>query len=119
MAAEIIANVSLTITKNGFTVTGSKAASKDMTGTEMQAGTQSTSTTTAQINVGGCDQIESILIINQDATNSVQIGLNTPLTQRCATIKPGSFIFLDSPPALLYALASAGTPDIWVVVCES
>lgn len=119
MSLEISTSASISVTKNGISVAGSKNVTRDMAGSEMLAATQTLTTATSQITVGGCDDIKNIFIQNLSDTESVDIGLNTPLTQKCSTLLPGGFILLEQPPLALYAKTVANTADIWVVVTES
>lgn len=121
MASEIYYGLNLIISKNGASVaSGSISKTKDMSGTEMIASVQATSTSPAQLSIGGCDTLQTVVLKNMSTTTgeNIQVGLNTPITQRIATIVPGGAILLEKPPATLYVTAEAGTPELWVVAGE-
>lgn len=119
MSAEINYSVSVNISKGGLSVTGSASNAKDMTGVDMESLTVPTTTAATLLPVGALAQLETILIKNTDPTNSVQLYLDAGATQRFATVKPNSFVLLDSPPSVIYTKATAATPVLWVVACES
>ncbi len=119
MANEITYSIAISINKSGYGVTGSVSRTKDMSGTEMAALTQSLTTSQSTLSIGGCDQIQSVLIQNLSAVESVVVCLDSGLTQRLSTIGPLGGICLEAPPTTLYVATVANTADVWVVCCEN
>lgn len=119
MANEISFNASLTASKNGASVTGSASKILDMAGTEMISSVQQFTTSPAQISLGGCDSVGALLVLNLDPTNDLTIGLNTPITQVVAVLKPGAMFLSEGISATLYAQSSASTVEGFVVCAEA
>lgn len=127
MSQEINFTVSLAVAKNG---SGSAACSAtgtaDLTGSEYAGIVQTLSTTEAAVNIGGCDQLQAIMIKNQpfkpdgsDNPDNVILGLANPIVTPIATIPPGKAIILWGAPTTIYAKSSAATPDIFIVPVET
>jgi hypothetical protein len=125
MANEIKLTVQLSASKDGATISQAIAKLLDLDGTEMYGAGQILSTTEAAIAIGGCDQLQVLVVMNRtkkpdgtDNTADVSVGLANPIVTAISVIPPGGCIVLMGCPTTLYAKASAGTPEIFVTAVE-
>lgn len=116
MANETALSASLACTINGASVNGSFAANDTNAGGNIFANVQNVGTTTEQIDLG-----ESTFTVaywyfrNLDPTNYVEIGLNTPLTQKSTKLMPGKFCLFPASTSTMYALANTAAVNLQVV----
>jgi hypothetical protein len=97
MANEIQATASLTCSKSGQTITGNVTQTNSLAGIGEWTSTQNIGTTTVQLSFPSTLTTEGITYLwlyNSDATNYVQIGLDTPVTQIFAKLLPGGVCLL-------------------------
>lgn len=97
MANEIQATASLTCSKSGQTVTGNVTQTVSLAGVGMWQNTQNIGTTTEQLAFPSdltSEGVTYLWLYNADASNYVQIGLDTPVTQIFAKILPGGICVL-------------------------
>lgn len=119
MASEIIASASVQISK-GVSASLSKNITLNLSGNELMSGAGRTATTTAAaIDFGGIDQGQVLILTNNDATNNLVVGLDTPITQIIATIPPGGFILLMGFVLTMYIKSSASTVEYSLVAAEN
>ena len=127
MANEILIAASISASKGGGSVSGSMSTYLTLTGSEMIATVQTISTAVAAVPIGGCDQIQAIMIKNMPLlsdgvtanTATITVGLDNPITQTVAVIPPGGAALIPGANTTLYWKASAGTPDGMVVAVEN
>lgn len=120
MANEISATAKLTVTKDGVTITGDTTKQITLTGTGKWANVQNIGAATEQISFPAdltTEGIGYLWLKNLDATNFVQIGLNTPLTQILIKLKPGEIALFRpySGNPTIYALADTAAVDLEIV----
>jgi hypothetical protein len=123
MTNEITATDTLTITKDGTTVTGSATKQETLAGTGKFTNVQLIGTSTEQIVFPAdliTEGITHVWMKNLDATNYVQIGLNTPVTQIFARLKPGQTLHVptDNAPTVdptFYAKANTASCNVQIV----
>lgn len=119
MASEIISSASVQVSK-GLSASISKNKTLDLSGAEfISAAGRVATTTEAAIDFGGIDQGQIMLLTNDDTTNNLVVGLNTPITQTIATIPPGGFIVLMGFSLTMYAKSSASTVAYSLVAAEN
>lgn len=109
MANELTVTDTIVCTKDGVTVNGSVTKQETLTGAGNWTNTQLIGTTTEQIAFPSdlvTEGVTHIWIKNLDATNYVQIGLNTPVTQIFARLKPGQSMQIPTDNA-------AGVDPTW------
>lgn len=121
MANEITYSASLSVSKNGVSVSGSKSKTADMSGSEMLSSVQTFTTTSAAVNIGGCDSVACIQIQNLDSTNTLHVSTTNPATtsNHFTAIPPLAVAQIPGAPTALYAITSAGTIEAFVVAVES
>lgn len=120
MASEIAFSASAQIAKNGLSHALSKNVVLNLSGDEfIGAGGRVATTTAAAIDFGGIDQGQVMLLINNDVTNNLVVGLDTPITQIIATIPPGGFIVLMGFALTMYIKSSASTVAYSIVAAEN
>lgn len=108
MANEITAAATLACSKNGVSISAAFRHQFTLTGNQMAQGIQVIGTSTEQIVFPAdliAEGISYVALKNLDATNFVQVGLNTPVTQIFAKILPGGVCIFP-----VYNQAAAGAP---------
>ena len=122
MANEISAQAVLTGAKNGQQVTGNSTKQITLAGQQLASGTLVVGTTTVQLAFPSdltTEGVGYIWLRNNHATQTIDVGLNTPLTQKLINLKAGE-VALFRPyqgNPTIYCLASgAATPLEWVAV---
>lgn len=119
MANEINATAGLNITKGGVTLNHTTTARHDMAGAEMIHRTQVVGTSAEQVTFGDITGAPGILkITNQDATNYVELALDSGMTNKFAKIRPGGVVLLQPASATLYAQANTAACRILVQAGE-
>lgn len=127
MGKEASLSVSATVSKNGLTGSLSFNGTFDLTGTEFISRVQTLSTSESQIDLGGIDQNQCVILGNPafqsdgvtPNTATLTVGLNTPITQTVSVIPPGKGIVLIGASLTLYGKGSAGTPDLLILAFEN
>jgi len=121
MANEIRTTVQINVSKNGQTLAFPSSVTNDMSGDVIYMNTQTVGTSTEQIAFpADLSGTPSFLVLkNLDTTNYIEIGLNTPLTQIFAKIKPGQSLLLPCGTATYYALANTAACKIVVIVTSA
>lgn len=122
MANEISVRGYLTGTKNGVTVTGDTTKSITLAGSQLASGVQNIGTTTEQLSFPAdltTEGIGYLYVKNLDATNYVEIGLNTPVTQIMIKLLAGQVAVFPpySGNPTIYAKANTAAINLqWVAV---
>ena len=80
---------------------------------------QSFSASESAVSLGGCDSISALLVKNLDATNTLTIGLNNPITQTVSVIQPGAGILVSGVSTTLYGKSGASTVEAFIVAVEA
>lgn len=122
MANETTLVTSLSNTRSGVTVTEAASLSITQAGSANLSNVQTLSTTTAAINFGGVTSPGYISFKNIDPTNTISIGLVTPVTtgpgNAMFTLLPGEPCAFPTRQTVIYAIASAGTPQLAVTIAS-
>lgn len=119
MASEISAAVSLNASKGGATVTASGTKTADMAGDQMITNVQAVGTSAEALVVGDVSTIGYVLIKNLDATNYVEIGLDSGVsTQVFGKLLAGDIMLLKASTATMYVKANTASCNIAVTVVE-
>jgi hypothetical protein len=122
MANEISVRGYLTGTKNGVTVTGDTTKSITLAGSQLASGVQEIGTATEQLSFPGdltTEGIGYLYLKNLDATNFIEVGLNTPLTQILVKLTAGQVAVFPpySGNPTIYCKADTAACDLqWVAV---
>ncbi len=123
MANEIVITDTLTINKDGTTINGSATQQETLAGVGKFTNVQNIGTSTEPI-VFPADLITEgvghLWLKNLDDTNYVQVGLNTPVTQIFARLKPGQTLHIptDNAPTVdpgIYVKANTSACNIQIV----
>jgi hypothetical protein len=120
---EITIQDTLIITKDGVTINGSVTTQETLAGSGKFTNVQNIGLSTEQIVFPAdliTEGITHVWLKNMDATNYVQVGLNTPVTQIFARLKPGQTLHIptDNAPTVdpgIYAKANTGACNVQVV----
>jgi hypothetical protein len=120
MANEVQATASLTCTKSGQTVTGNVTQTVTLAGVGMWQNTQNIGTVTEQLAFPSdltTEGVTYLWLYNVDATNYVQIGLDTPVTQIFTKILPGGIAIIPVYTAnpVYYAKANTAAVNLRMV----
>ncbi len=121
MANEISISASLTCTKSSVTVaSGGQSKSVDLAGDQMLANVQIVGTSAEAIQMADVTVGGYMFIRNMDATNFVQLALDSAVaTQIFAKLKPGEFALFRPPTgATIYAKADTANCNCQVVAVE-
>lgn len=119
MANEVSAGISLSVTKSGLSISGSKSQTLTLSGTNAIANNQTLSTSEEALNFGDCAQIQGLLLVNNDAAITITVGLNNPITQVLSVIPAGGFAFVMGVSTTIYAKSASGTPDLTLIAFEN
>lgn len=116
MANETSFNASLACTINGASVSGTFSGNDTNAGGNIFANVQNVGTSTEAIDLGEA----SFTVLwwyfrNLDATNYIEIGINTPLTQKMTKLLPGKCCLFPAATSAMYALANTATVNLQVV----
>ena len=122
MANEITAQAVLTGNKNGQQVSGNSSKQITLAGQQLASGTLVVGASTVQLSFPSdltSEGVSYIWLRNNHASQSIDVGLNTPLTQKLVKLNAGE-VALFRPyqgNPTIYCLASgASTPLEWVAV---
>lgn len=120
MANQIQISGGLTVSGAGVSIASSFSASATQSNTNLLEETVALSTTTSAIPVGSIVSMGYLCVKNLDATNTVRIGLATPVTSGNAfsELKPGEGFTLPTRQTVIYGIAVAGTPEILIAAAE-
>jgi hypothetical protein len=121
MANEITIAASLLASKGGASVnTGSQLKALTMTGGDMYQATQNIDTTYEALVFGDITQPAGQMFIrNLDATNYIELALDTAFTNKICKIRPGCFAIFEPTAAILYAKANTAACDVMVAAVEA
>jgi hypothetical protein len=120
MASEISSSASLTVSKNGITL--SQAASKviDMSGDDMLCNTQAIGTSAELVSFGEITGAPSVLFVkNLDSTNYVELGGDSGLTVFKLKLPAGHVAMFQPSSATLYAKANTAAVNLLVFATEA
>jgi hypothetical protein len=117
MANEIQLSASLSCTKSGATVTGTSSNVITQAGTPSIANVQIVGTTTEALLIGDITNIGYVYLKNLDATNFVQVGLNTPVADADSfiTLLAGECAVFPTRLEVIYAKANTAPCNVQVV----
>ena len=116
MSNEIQGSLSLTVRKNGATLKIDKSFNADMLGNTILSNAQVIGTAAEALTIpGDMTSIAQLMIVNLDADNYVDFGLEaTVITQNFARLLAGKAMLL--PPATTTIYAKAHTAQVSVLV---
>jgi hypothetical protein len=119
MANEITISCSLSITKNGATVASSYAGNATLAGEDMLTNTQNVGTSAEAVVVGDLASAGYAFFKNMDATNFIQLALDSGVsTQIFAKLLPGEISLVKLATTTIYAKADTGACRLLVTACE-
>lgn len=118
MANEILAQISLTCTKNGVTLDQSLSLTKDMAGDEMTQNVQIIGTSAEAIALGDVSTIGYILFKNLDATNYVDLSMVSDGSVPFSKLLAGDFAMIKAASATIYAKANTAAIKLLVFAIE-
>lgn len=120
MANVISFGANLGLSGTGIAISGNASGNANQVGTNVIEETAALSVTTSQISIGSVSTIGYLFVKNMDATNSVRIGLATPVTigNAAVQLQPNECCLIPTRQTVWYAIALAGTPEILVVAVE-
>jgi hypothetical protein len=119
MANEIMISAGFQASKSGATISASESGSFDMTGDDMVQGTQLIGTAAEVLNLGEVSGDVALLFAkNLDATNFVEIALDSGMTQKFIKLRPGRFALLPPATATLYAKADTASCRLQIAAVE-
>jgi hypothetical protein len=119
MANEVNWSVSLSANKNGAGISGSGSNSITMSGDTMIENVQTVGTSAELIVLEDVDSPSQILLKNLDATNYVEIALDSGMTNKFAKLLPGEALLIRPSSATLYARANTAACNVLVVAPNS
>lgn len=119
MANETQLTGTLSNTKSGVTMTGTVALSITQSGTNSISSIQNIGTTTEALVLGDVTTIGYLMVKNLDATNYVELDLNTPVagTAFCK-ILPGEACIIPTRQTTIYGKANTAACDCLVMAIE-
>jgi hypothetical protein len=118
MANEITFSGSLTASKNGASVAASASVTNDMSGDQLYANVQAVGTSAEQIDISDVSTIGLIYVKNLDATNYVEIALDSGMTNVFIKLLAGEFNIFSPATATLYARANTSGINLQVIATE-
>ena len=119
MANEIIASASLGSSKNGANISANATKTADMAGDQMIGTVQIIGTAAEAISLGDVSTIGYIFLKNMDATNFVQIALDSGVsTAIFAKLLAGDITLVKAATATLYAKADTANVNLLVAATE-
>ena len=119
MANETTLTVGLANTRSGVTVSGSVSLSITQSGTNNLANIQNIGTTTEALVFGDVTTIGYLMVKNLDATNYVELDLNTPVAGTAfAKLLPGEGCVIPTRQTTIYGKANTAACDCLVLLCE-
>jgi len=118
MAKEIGISLSISIQKNGAGASGTLSISPDLTGELILQNVQNIGTSAEAVTLGDITTAGQVFIKNLDATNFVEVFLDSGGTQRIAKLRPGYGMYIPFEGTALYAKANTASCKIQVVASE-
>jgi hypothetical protein len=120
MASEINIGASLSVSKSGASISGAASKVIDMSGSNNVSSVQELSVAAEAIVLTDITQPYLLYLKNLDATADILVGFANPPVDGTASfkIKAGEFMLLLPTNTTIYAIASAGTPNLQVVASE-
>ena len=120
MANEISFSASLALVQTGLSLRGEGSGTATIAGNTGIATVQNIGLTTEAIAMGDVATPGYLFVKNVDPTNTIRIGLATPVTSGDAmiTLLPGEFAFIPTRQTTIYAIAITGACDMQVVLTE-
>lgn len=119
MAREITATASLSASKGGASVNNSASHVADMAGDQMIGTVQIVGTSAEALNVGDVSTIGYVFLKNMDATNFVEVALDSSVsTQKFAKILAGGVALFPALTATMYVKADTASVNLYVEAVE-
>jgi hypothetical protein len=122
MANEIQVSLSLTVSKNGASATASESITQTMSGDQFLNSVQIIGTSNEVLNFGDVTAGGWVVCKNLDATNYVEIFLDSGNAQLVAKLLPGASGAGEAckfkPGAAVYARANTAPVNLQVFTCE-
>ena len=119
MANEIYVSVSAQASKGGAAVNNSGSQTATMSGDQMVTSVQSVGTSAEALVFGDVTTIGYVLLKNLDATNFVEIALDSGVsTQKFAKLLAGGVALFPASTATIYAKADTGAVNLLVQAIE-
>lgn len=119
MANEITFTASLAATKSGVTVTtGSQSAQATMAGDQMITNVQAVGTDAEALLLGDVSSLGFVFVRNLDATNFVELSLESDGSSPFAKLLAGEFAVFPAATATMYAIADTAGCNVQVVAVE-
>lgn len=119
MANEIAVSFALSASKGGATISLAKSKSLDMVGTDMGQMTQQIGTSAEVIAFGDIAMPTAYLAItNLDATNFVELALDSGMVNKFAKLLPGAFCLFPPCTSAIYAKADTAAVTVQVGAME-
>ena len=123
MANELGIIVQLKWAKGGVALSHSTTSTRDMTGAVLYQNVQAIGTSTEQITLpADLAGVPGMIVLkNLDATNFIEIGLDSasPMTQKFAKLLPGQIIPIPPSTATLYAKADTAACNLLVMAASA
>lgn len=118
MAQEIRASATLTITRDGFTITGNTSQIANMTGSNYAGAVLTVSSSYMEIPTGSCQSIRYLFVSNE-STASIDLAVNSA-SQSFTTLREGDVAMLPPPETqgTYWMKANSGSADVQVVIVE-
>jgi hypothetical protein len=119
MANEITATASLSASKGGASINNSGSKVADMAGDQMIGNVQAVGTAAEALNVGDVSTIGYVYLKNMDATNFVEVALDSAVsTQIFAKLLPGDVTLVKAKTATMYVKADTAGVNLFVGAAE-
>ena len=119
MANEISVSASLSVSKGGASISATGTVSFTMSGDQMLSNVQIIGTAAEAITVGDVATIGYVFLKNMDATNFVEVALDSGVsTQKIAKILAGGIALFPASTATLYAKADTANVNLLVGITE-
>jgi hypothetical protein len=119
MANEITISATLSASKNGAQVTSTASTLVSMSGDEMLTNVQNVGTSAEAVTVADLDTAGYAFFKNMDATNFVEIALDSAVsTQVFCKLLAGEFSLIKLKTTTIYAKADTGAVNLLVTACE-
>jgi len=121
MANELSMILQLKWAKGGVALTHSTSSPRDMAGAVLYQNVQAIGTSTEQIEFpADLTGVPGMIVLkNLNATNFIEVGLNTPVTQIFAKLMPGQIMPIPPSTATLYAKANTAACDLLVMAASA
>jgi hypothetical protein len=118
MANEINSSVTLSVNKNGASISRSKSKALTQSGTDSYYATPSVATTAAQISFGAITGAPvTVYLANLDATNFINYGPSNPPTE--FKLGPGQVALFQPAAATQYWKADTAAVQVEILAVEA